>query len=152
MQDCRASAGGRFRCSQAVWPSKVKRLQFAQSDPKVPKEVGVANCCVAYGCHCLARGGDQMCEVTFPYRPGGNGGWRGRYARVLHLCLSPQASRGVKLAGMHFVSPADRYVIDNCFPCNISICRVPDNQITLVTIYSIFDIASNQFDVLQFCP
>jgi hypothetical protein len=47
----------------------VKRLHLDASaeDPKVPKEVFVADCCLAYDTRCPVRGGNEACEAMFHY-------------------------------------------------------------------------------------
>ena len=47
----------------------VARLQLngGTDNPKVPKAVGTAECCLAYDYRCLVRGGTDQCEGMFYY-------------------------------------------------------------------------------------
>jgi hypothetical protein len=47
----------------------VKRLHLDEcaEDPKMPKEVLVADCCIGYDTRCPVRGGDDVCEGMFYY-------------------------------------------------------------------------------------
>jgi len=84
----------------------VARLQLntETDNPEVPKAVGTADCCLAYDYRCLAQGGTDECEGMFYYDRGQYGGWRGRHGRLLHLRVSPKASRDV--SGVLFLCPS----------------------------------------------
>jgi len=49
----------------------IKRFQVEgdPDDPKVPKEIGVADCCALYDTKCPFRGGDEECSGMLCYDP-----------------------------------------------------------------------------------
>jgi len=50
-------------------------------------EMCFADCCVAYDCHCVARGGEDVCEGTFGYDPAVmNEGEEGMFVRCICPC------------------------------------------------------------------